>query len=473
VGKRTRKQNRLTAEGGKPAHKTTNYRGSKMTTSKLTTALTADFSKDYIGINPDVLNGIISKAIALYETKKVLKIQETENSGAKRTYYLVKRPSVKQGFIYQVKYLDPETNAILPTKYSTGTNDFETAVKWAEANKEKCLENYNGRAELTILENYFMEGSKYLEYEKMDGRELLPKVINDRRAFMVNHIIPFFQGEKVRYLNQITPIHIKLLKDYLSKKGLTPQTINYNLHSFKKCLILLKDMGKISYDFSGCSFSQKGSKEAEKTRNIYAIDTLKGVFSKQWENGLSKLLCEVIYFTGMRNSEIQRMRFNDIQKMNDVFFLNVRGTKSKNAVRAVPIHPALYNGLERYVNENGIDRNTPIFSGAYNDVFRKASFDMGSMLGFTEKELIKKGVCFYSGRHTYKTILALGNAEKIADVSIDFQEMFMGHNFKKAELKEKGINEYAYKHLNADVIGSSLLTEKGKEVIKILTHYYL
>jgi hypothetical protein len=43
--------------------------------------------------------------------------------------------------------------------------------------------------------------------------------------------------------------------------------------------MLLKDMGKISYDFSGCSFTQKGSKEAEKTRNIYAIDTLKGVWA--------------------------------------------------------------------------------------------------------------------------------------------------------------------------------------------------
>jgi hypothetical protein len=116
-----------------------------MTTSNLTTALTADFSKDYIGINPDVLNGIISKAIALYETQKVLKIQETENSGENRKYYLFRRANKKSGYTYYVVYLDPQTNKPLPTKYSTGTTDFETAVKWAEQNREKRLENYNGR----------------------------------------------------------------------------------------------------------------------------------------------------------------------------------------------------------------------------------------------------------------------------------------------------------------------------------------
>jgi integrase len=325
-------------------------------------------------------------------------------------------------------------------------------------------------AELTLFEEYYKEGSKYLDFEDMDGRKLSPIVMKQRKGFMTNHIIPFFKNAKVLYLSQITPIHIKQLKRYLSKeKGLTPQTINYNLHSFKKCLALLKDMGKISFDFSGCSFTQKGSKQAEKGRDIYSIDTLKGIFEKKWKDGLSKLLCMVIYFTGMRNSEILRVRFNDIEKINGVHFLNVRGTKSRNAVRKVPLNPILYTALETYIKKNKIAKDGVIFNGVYNDTFRKASFDMGSLLGFTDTDLVKMGICFYSGRHTYKTLLALGNASKVADVSIDFQEMFMGHSFKK----EKGIKEYAYKHLEADKIGNDILSQKGKEVIKILTHYYL
>jgi integrase len=334
------------------------------------------------------------------------------------------------------------------------------------------LKNYNGRGELTIFEEYFKAGSKYLDFEAMDGRKLSPLVMKQRESFMANHIVPFFKTAKVHYLTQITPIHIKELKNYLSKeKGLSPQTINYNLHSFKKCLMLLKDMGKITYDFSGCSFTQKGSREATKDRNIYGIDTLKGIFEKQWEDELSKLLCMVIYYTGMRNSEILRARFSDIEKINGVQFLNVRGTKSKNAIRKVPLHPVLYNALENHIKENSIAKDSVIFDGVYNDVFRQASFDMGSLLGFTDTDLVKMGICFYSGRHTFKTLLALGNDEKIGEVSINIQEMFMGHNFKKEELKKKGLNEYAYKHLKADSIGNDLLSQKGKEVIKILDRY--
>jgi integrase len=290
---------------------------------------------------------------------------------------------------------------------------------------------------------------------------------------MKKHITPFFQSVKVRYLNQITPLHILDLKDKLLKSGLTPQTINYNLHSFKKCLELLKVMGKITLNFAECDFSVKGSSEAETERDIFDIPALQGIFKKRWSNDFSKLLCMVIYFTGMRNSEIQRICFNDIQKINDVFFLNVRGTKSKNAVRKVPIHPVLYSVLEKHTKENSIDNETPIFQNVYNNVFRRACFDMGSMLGYTETDLVEKHICYYSGRHTFKTILSLGNDESIGNVSVNFQEMFLGHSFNRKQLEKEGLKEYKYKHLKAERIGDSLLAEKGKEVFKILTRYYL
>jgi integrase len=154
-------------------------------------------------------------------------------------------------------------------------------------------------------------------------------------------------------------------------------------------------MGKITTDFSTCVFSVKGSKQAEKERGVYSIDTLKGVFGKQWENKLSKLLCMVIYYTGIRNSEIQRIQFNDIETIGDTHFLNVRGTKSKNAIRKVPIHDTLYKALKNYVKANGIENGKAVFQGVYNNVFRQASFDMGFLMGFTESDLLKEGICFF------------------------------------------------------------------------------
>jgi integrase len=414
--------------------------------------------------------------LVFFETvfKQYEKAKEAEKGKIeKRRYYLFKRASKKYGFIYNVKYIDPQTNAILPTKYSTGTNDFETANKWAADNRDKLLAAYSGKAELTLLESYYNEGSKLFDYEKMDGRELSPKVRKQRKNFMIQHIVPFFQRAKVHYLSQITPIHIKELKKYLStEKGLKPQTINYNLYSFKKCLAILKEAGKITAEFSNVSFRMNGSKKAEKERGIFAIDTLKGVFSKRWNNELSRVLCMVIYTTGIRNSEIQRLRLNDIEKIDEVYFLNVRGTKSKNAIRKVAIHPILYTAIERYAKENGIGNEAAIFGKVINHTFRKACFDMGSVLGITETELLKKAICFYSGRHTFKSIMAIGNAEQVAELDINYQELFMGHNFSKEALKGTGINEYAYKHFDAESIGDTLFAKKGKEVIKILNHYY-
>jgi len=432
--------------------------------------------ENYFGMNADMLKAVITEAIKQNDISKLLGIKKFENGGEKRKYYLVKRPSKKLGYVYQIKLIDQDTGEILPTKYSTGTNDYETAVMFAERNYKTLSAKYEGKAELKVFENYYNDTSEYWKYEKFDGRKLSPIVLKQRHAFMINHIIPFFQGKKIRYLSQITLIHIRELKHYLSKNmELKPQTINIYLNSFKKCLLLFRDMGKITTDFSNCDFCVKGSKQAEKKRGIFPIDTLKNIFSKKWKNKLSKILCQTIYFTGVRNSELCRIQFNDIEKIKDVYFLNVRGTKSKNAIRKVPIHNELYKALKTYIKDNGIKEDTPIFKEVYNDVFRQASFDMGSLYGYTEKQLLEKNICFYSGRHTYKTILALGDIENVGNVPIDFQELFLGHPFREERMKEEkeGIKEYAYKHLDSGSIGNDLLYKKGIEVIKILDYFYL
>jgi integrase len=445
-----------------------------MTTSKQLVKADMPNIADYFGMNAEMLKMIIAEAIKQNKIQELLGIQKMETGETERRYYLVKRPSKKSGFIYQLKVIDPETKKILPTKFSTGTNDLNTAIQWAEKNIKSCLANYHGKCELSLLDSYYSDTNACFQYEKYDGRKLSPEVMKSRQGFMSNHIVKFLQSQNVRYLSQITPIHIRELKNYLTtEKHLKPQTINYNMNSFKKCLAVFKDMGKITTDFSTCSFIVKGSKKAVKSRGIYSIDALKGVFNQQWESGLSKLLCMVIYFTGIRNSELLRMRFNDIEKIQDVYFLNVNGTKSKNAKRKVPIHPMLYTALENYVKENGIENGKLIFDGVYNDTFRKASFDMGSVMGFNEKQLIEKGICFYSGRHTMKRLLKVGNGEKVGDVGIHIQEMLMGHTFKKEKVDAEGINEYEYGNLNTEIIGDSLLVKKGKEVIKILSYYYL
>jgi integrase len=431
----------------------------------------AQVSKDLITIDINVLQEIIKRAILEYQDTARIK---AEKQIKKRTYYLIKRQSKKYGFIYNVKYLDPETGKILPTKFSTGTNDKIQAVQWAEQNKDACLKSYfeNGKAELAILENFYGVNSKFLVLEAMDGRKLQDKSRNNYYAFMKRYIIPFFQSKKIQHLNRIKTLHIRELKASLTKKGLSPTTMNQNLNSLKKAFALLKEQELMTTDFSNYNFSTRGGKRNEQKRVIYPVAILNGIFSKHWENNLSKLLCMMIYFTGARNSELLRVCFTDIESLNGVFFLNVRGTKSDNAQRKVPLHPVLYKALEKHITDKGMNKNAAIFKGVYCEVFRQANFAMGELLGYTEKQLINKGICFYSGRHTFKTILTLGNDMRIVDLSVNFVEMFLGHNFSRKELTEKKINEYNYKHIDPETIGNQILAEKGREVINALDHFY-
>jgi len=95
-----------------------------------------------------------------------------------------------------VKLIDPDTGEILPTKYSTGTNDLETAVQYAERNYKKLLKQYEGKAELSVFQKYYIDTGEYWRFEKYDGRKLSPLVMKQRHAFMINHIIPFFKVKR-------------------------------------------------------------------------------------------------------------------------------------------------------------------------------------------------------------------------------------------------------------------------------------
>jgi len=428
---------------------------------------------DYIGFNEEMITGLMIKTLKQYDLHKRLDIQSTESKNENRKYYLFKRPSKKKGYIYQMNLIDPENGVRLPTKYSTGKSKKEEAEQWAEQNYKSCLAKYNGKAELTLLDTYYSKESPYFKYEEYEGRKLSPDTLKDRQNFMKRYITPFLQSQKVRFLSQITPLIIRELKNFLiSKNNLTQQTINRNLNSLKRALIVFYDNGKISYDFRDVDFNVKSAKKAVRKRNVYPFSVLKGVFSKQWKTPLYKILNMFIYFTGMRNSEIKRIQMNDIIPINDVYFLDVKGTKTANAKRTVPIHPTLYKELKNYVKANKIKDDTAIFTGICYDTFCRARWEMGSLLGYTKDQLYDKNICFYSGRHSCKKIFKVGNEEGIGNVGLHIQEMIFGRSHSKKVLKEEGINEYEYGNIDADVLGNTQLSKKGLEVFKIIDHFY-
>jgi integrase len=89
-----------------------------------------------------------------------------------------------------------------------------------------------------------------------------------------------------------------------------------------------------------------------KVRGCYEIEQLKGVFNKNWKNETSLLLNLIIYTTGMRNSEIKRIRADDIQNIDGCCFIKVKESKTEAVIRLVPLHNFVYRKIIAYAVKN-------------------------------------------------------------------------------------------------------------------------
>jgi integrase len=180
----------------------------------------------------------------------------------------------------------------------------------------------------------------------------------------------------------------------------------------------------------------------------------------------------------MRNVEIERIRVQDILRIDDCYFINIQESKTKNGVRLIPIHPFVHKKMASFINETGKKSDDFLFTFATHRglpipigkpkratwrnqslIYKKANILLGKMLKITDKEseieneLAKQKITFYSGRHFWKTLM---NSEGLGD---DIEEFFMGH-------KVSGDVSKNYNH--KDKRGREKLLEKAEEVFAIL-----
>jgi integrase len=212
--------------------------------------------------------------------------------------------------------------------------------------------------------------------------------------------------------------------------------------------------------------------KSTKARGCHEIDKVKGVFNKEWSDPISYILCLIIYATDMRNVEIERIRAQDITKIDNCHFINVQESKTKNGVRLIPIHSFVHKKLISFIAKTGKKSDDFLFTFAtcgglptpigkpnrvtwrnQSKIYKKANADMGEIMKITKDELKKQHITYYSGRHFWKTLMS---SEGLGD---DIEEFFMGH-------KVSGDVSKNYNH--KDKQGRSKLVEKAKEVFNIL-----
>jgi integrase len=392
---------------------------------------------------------------------------------APKRFYLNKIKNKKLGFVYYIRYLD--NGKVIPSHWCAHTNDMEAAERYALENRERLLAKYYGRdiknikthKELySILKKYYAENSEYLQTDKRRGRVLSDKARVTYHNFIINQLIPYLRKERITDIEQIDTPLLSRFQNYLladkkikgkSVKGIKPQTINHYISYISLIFDHLIQEGQIRYNPCKSLITLKIKQEDQEITGCYEINKLKGIFNKKWKNEFSYLLCLVIYTTGMRNSEIERITASDLIFIENYLFIDIPDSKTHNGIRKVPLHDFVYKKLSSFIRKNKLSGNDLIFKNPKrkrlgSDIYEAANQELGKFTGYDNEKLVKENITFYSGRHFWKTLM---NSENLGDV----EEYFMGHKIS---------SDVAKRYNHRDKQGKKKLLEKAKKVYSIL-----
>jgi integrase len=406
------------------------------------------------------------KSPELFTALHAIDLDVIAHSGAQKNpkrYNLIKVPNKKYEYLYYVRYIDK--GKLIPSKWNTYTNVLAEAEKFAAQNRSRILTEYysrrtakNAKNEVyTILEEYYKAGSPYLEKDRNRNRTLNDKTRSVYYHFMKKRFIPFLQDNNIKTFEEIEPPVIANFQDYLLSTGTKPQSINRYLSSVNIVFNHLLITGVIRENaFDRVKALKTGAKSTE-IRGCHDVDKMKGVFSVPWGDAVSYLLCLLIYSTGMRNSDIEKIKVNDLIELDGIHFVDIKKSKTENGIRLVPLHVFVYQKLQCYIKQTGKKEGDYIFTrrGRPNQstAYKRANIMLGEKLHYSGEDLDKQNITFYSGRHFWKTLMS---SEGLGD---DIEEFFMGH-------KVSGDVSKNYNH--KDKQGREKLLEKAREVFAIL-----
>jgi len=398
--------------------------------------------QSYLAEFPDAMNGLKE-----FDKKFI------ERKPPKR-YYLIPYLSKKYGCIWYVKYLD--RGRLISSRWSSGTTDEKAAALWAVENRERILSEYYAKrakapADLyKILSAYYEENSPFLIIDAKRGRTLGEARRKLYDNFIKNKVIPYFEKNRVRFIEDIDTALLARFQNYLLQT-IKPQTVNSYIAGVKMIFRHFITTGYVKNN--PCAGLPPIRIIESQATGCYEVYSLKGIFDKdkEWKNKTHHLLMLLIYATGMRNSEINKIQVRDIIEINGCRFIDIPKSKSPNGVRAVPLHDFVYQAIMEYITEK-TDYIFPQKQRAFDGLCSRANLSLAEFTGYTPEMLRKENIIFYSGRHFWKTLM---NSEGLGEID----EYFMGH---------KVSSDVAKRYNRKDKLGKEKIIEKAREAFAVL-----
>lgn len=216
---------------------------------------------------------------------------------------------------------------------------------------EECS---NQDASVNTARMYIEDFIKYLRYEKRFSEHTILAYSNDLRQYS-----EFCAGENILAERNTDHRIIRQWIVNLMENQISPRSVNRKittLKSYYKFLlresILLKNpMDKI--------LSPKTKKTLPffvEKKQINELLDQEDIFGHDFEGTRNRLIIEMFYFTGMRLSELTKLKLKDI----DLPSLSLKVLGKRNKERIIPFHLSLKKSIEEYLTKR-------VESGAVNE----------------------------------------------------------------------------------------------------------
>lgn len=261
--------------------------------------------------------------------------------------------------IYYAKF--PNLNKVK----STGKTEFRDAYRQA----------YDILKRLTFHPEPFVE-------------HLLNYTSDKKRKRDLKRILSFLPD--VKDYNQVTDNRIKKLQNDLLATGLSGKSVNNYVGLLKSAL-----KGVIDFNYVPI-------KHVAVYRQCFPVKSFYGFYSKC--NSRLHYLAFFAMTTGCRAGEI-----STVEDLHNGY-LKINGTKTKNAVRTIPVLPETLACLEYLKN------------GFRASSYKQSVIDAAELCGFDTNYIEENNIVFHSFRKMYKTLL---ESCSIPNVWIEY---YMGHS---------------------------------------------
>ena len=359
-----------------------------------------------------------------------------------QNYFFVYKRNLKSGngiYYYQTY----KSDGSFSTEKSTGCKTRKAAIHYCETRviKEKDLADSNISFS-NYAEHFFDLDSIWVQDKLASGTPehpaLSPLYLKKLQSTVRLHLLPYFSDKK---FSMIKPTDVKKFRIHLlEEKKLSFKSVNNIMSTFK----LIVDVAQ-SDDILTTS-PLRGIKPLMKISAVRCAFTLedakKVLFDCNWSNQSQRLFNFVAALTGLRLSEINALRKDNVKPtyidLKDQYLRGeLRPLKTKES-RKIPICPELYKLLSARI------ASSPDGYVFYDVGATRASDSLRKVLASNIPEQQKKrGYCFHSWRHFYNTYLLSNNINPIKVAAV------LGHSTGVGSIQERYTNftEADYKEI--------------------------